>query len=58
VKLEISDLNGRIIHTDEKYLDAGNHRWTIDATELGLNGLYYYRMQTARAQLSKLLIVK
>jgi hypothetical protein len=43
-RLEVFDLHGRLVYTDNAFFEAGSHQWLLKRNNLIHNGLYGYRI--------------
>ena len=57
VNLTILDATGRVVTERLETLDKGFHQWDIDRDELPASGIYYYRVGTGKAALTKKMIL-
>lgn len=47
VEVRLYDVAGRLVYQQAKYVAVGMHHWKIAAPDLGENGVYFYRIQSA-----------
>jgi hypothetical protein len=54
----ITDLNGRVVYTKSEHWDAGEQHITVNKSDIGTSGIYFYRIQTSDVSLVKKMIVE
>ena len=56
-KIEITDINGRLITEHEAYYEAGYQEFILDKSELNAGGVLFYRLQSGRFEATKKMVV-
>ena len=57
VRLSVFDATGRVVSEKLETLDKGTHQWEIDRAELPADGIFYYRVQSGAAAITKKMIL-
>ena len=57
VRLTVLDATGRVVSEKLETLGKGHHQWDIHRSELPASGLYYYRIGTGSASITKKMIL-
>lgn len=56
-KLTLTDLNGKILKTIEGNFDQGWNQWSVQATDLPANGLWFYTLWTPEQTITKRMVL-
>ncbi|NRA47813.1 MAG: T9SS type A sorting domain-containing protein, partial [Phaeodactylibacter sp.] len=56
-RLTVTDLNGRVLLTQENDYDAGEQQWQIERSQLSASGVLFYTVETAETQATQRMIV-
>lgn len=56
IQLTVFDINGKAIKNHKAQYSRGYHEFTLDKSEFGANGIYYYTLRTREKQITKKMI--
>jgi len=57
VTLTVTDIAGKVVHTEQTNATAGNGQFAVQANALGQSGIYYYTVKTHDEQITNKLVV-
>ncbi len=56
-RIEITDINGRIIAEHEAYYEAGYQEYTLDKGEINAGGVLFYHLQSGKFEATRKMVV-